>query len=347
MSVPFLLLLPVRNFCLVEARRPSSRLAFSTAPIAARRIASYSSSRPQYSRCFSAVEAVNDDNTILSSTSTHIVDGIVCREIPIELPVVGVVTVLEATAESQESLVDMALALDDDELREGEQKLSAGDPYGAVLWPAAWAVASYLLTSEGITTDRSKKEDLVSSSASKRPLTGLSILELGTGTGLVSIAAALGGAKVLATDYEPLALTLTEYAAKSFHGDEIVLPIELQLLDMCNFDTPLPLVDLVVAADIMYEPKTGIAMAHRAVEALKQGSRVLVGDSPGRPGRPAFLKALKELGVSDEAIFQDTIGRTCSGPRHELICGKGSTSVSATPKELPVAIMDLNPSMLS
>jgi predicted nicotinamide N-methyase len=265
---------------------------------------------------------------------THFVDGVVCREIPIDVPVVGTVTVLEATAESQEDLVDMALALDE-ELSSSEQKLSAGDPYGAVLWPAAWAVAQYLLTYE-------ESSLLQSESRSSRPLEGQSIVELGTGTGLVSIAAALGGAKVLATDYEPLALTLTQYAAEQFHN----LSIETKLLDMCDSDTLLPMADLVVAADIMYEPKTGVAMAHRAVEALRQGSRVIVGDSPGRPGRPAFLQALKDLGVSG-ATFFDTVGRTCSGPRHELICGKDSTSVSDTPQELPVAIMDLNPSMLN
>jgi predicted nicotinamide N-methyase len=261
----------------------------------------------------------------------HIVDGIRCREIPIDVPVVGIVTLLEATVEAQEELVDMALALDDE--IEGERKLAAGDPYGAVLWPAALAVAKYLLTA---TFTSSKDEE-------PKPLQECSILELGTGTGLVSIAAALGGAKsVLATDYEPLALTLTQYAATEFHG--ISLPT--QLLDMCDHETPLPAADLVVAADVMYAPKTGIAMAHRAVEALRRNSRVIVGDSPDRPGRPAFLKTLRELGVSSEAKFVDTIARTCSGPRHELICGKGSLSVSETPKDLVVAIMDLNPSML-
>lgn len=302
----------------------------------------------RWSRFFSMAAMADDGSTeILSSTGispTHVVDGVVCREIPMELPVVGIVTVLEATAESQESLVDMALALNEEELGVQGQKLSAGDPYGAVLWPAAWAVANWLLTTEGIYTKTHVKS---SSSPNNKPLTGLTMLELGTGTGLVSIAAALGGAKVLATDYEPLALTLTEYAARSFH-DDLSHQIDTQLLDMCDYNTPLPQVDLVVAADIMYEPKTGIAMAHRAVEALKQGSRVIVGDSPGRPGRPAFLKALKELGIQEgAAVFQDTIGRTCSGPRHELICGKGSTSVSSTPKELPVAIMVLDPSMLA
>lgn len=262
--------------------------------------------------------------------------------------------VLEATAESQDSLVDMALALDEEELGGREQKLIAGDPYGAVLWPAAWAVANYLLIEDISSSSRTALE------SSRKPLEGLTILELGTGTGMVSISAALGGARVIATDYEPLALALTKYAAESFHGSNranrnasishniIHSPISTKILDMCDHDgSPLPEgIDLVVAADIMYEPKTGVAMARRAVEALRRGSRVIVGDSPGRPGRPAFLDTLRTLGVTG-AAFVNKVGRTCSGPRNELICGKGSTSVSEIPQELPVAIMDLDPSMLT
>lgn len=284
-------------------------------------------------RCLSAFAPGNEENDD-GTTIIHVVDGVKCREVPIDLPLVGTVTVLEATAESQGDLVDMALALDENELH-GDQKLSAGDPYGAVLWPAAWAVAKYILTTSNIGTRTTEGA----------PLEGLYVVELGTGTGLVSIAAALGGAHVLATDYEPLPLVLTQYAARTFHGK--TLQIETKLLDMCDYDTPLPKADIVVAADIMYEPKTGVAMAHRVVEALRQGSRVIVGDSPGRPGRPAFVETLSSLGVSNEAKFIETIGRTCSGPRHELICGQGSTSVSQTPKDLTVALMDVVPSMLT
>jgi predicted nicotinamide N-methyase len=254
----------------------------------------------------------------------HVVNDILCREIPIDLPTVGRITILEATTESQEELVHMALLLEEEFLQQQNPKLQAGDPYGSVLWPAAWAVANYLLNNSTI------------------DLSSCTLLELGTGTGLVSMAAALGGATVLATDYEPLALELTDYAARTFHN----LEIQCQILDMCDYETPLPPADLVVAADIMYEPKTGVAMAHRAVEALERGSRVIVGDSPDRPGRPAFLAKLKELGVVG-AEFHETVGRTCSGPRHALICGKGSASVSETPQDLAVGLMDLFPSMLS
>jgi predicted nicotinamide N-methyase len=266
----------------------------------------------------------SDIADVSSLEGHHVVNDIICREIPMDLPTVGRITILEATAKSQEELVDMALLLEEEVEQQQNQKLQAGDPYGAVLWPAAWAVANYLLTNSTI------------------DLSCCTLLELGTGTGLVSIAAAVGGATVVATDYETFALELTDYAARTFHN----LEIRCQILDMCDYETPLPPADLVVAADIMYEPKTGIAMAHRTVEALKRGSRVIVGDSPGRPGRPAFLAKLKELGVVG-AEFHETVGRTCSGPRHELICGKGSTSVSETPQDLSVALLDLNPTMLA
>ena len=279
--------------------------------------------------------ATNMNSTTSRVGSLHFVNGIAFREVPMNLPLVGTVTILEATSESQEELVDMALLLDEEieeasqylskENKELKQELKKGDPYGAVLWPAAWAVARHLLLS----TQQSPK----------LPLQGLSILELGTGTGLVSLAAALGGAdRVFATDYEDLALLLTRYAADNFHSS-ISPAIETCLVDLCD-TTPLPPADIVVAADVMYEPQTGIALAHRVVEALDRGSRVIIGDSPGRAGRPNFLETLQQLGVED-ASFVETVGRTCTGPRHELICGKGSKSVSETEQDLEVAIMDL------
>ena len=120
----------------------------------------------------------------------------------------------------------------------------------------------------------------------------------------------------------------------------MVLPA---LFDICDHDTPLPKADIVIAADIMYEPKTGIATAHRTVEALKAGSRVIIGCSPGRPGRPHYASTLKELLPGVNAEFKDVEGRTCSGPRNDLICGKGSSSISEEPKALMGALMDLKP----
>ena len=155
-----------------------------------------------------------------SATSFHVVDSIECREVTIDIQVVGPVTILEATAKSQEDLVDMALALDEDELTAPNQ-LQAGDPYGAVLWPAASAISDYLLTQCG-------------------SLEGITILEVGAGTGLVSLAASLGGAaKILATDYEPIPLRLLEYAQAKLNNG--LTPIET-----CTFLCKQPGVGFVI-----------------------------------------------------------------------------------------------------
>ena len=258
------------------------------------------------------------------SERQHVVSGVECVEVPMDIPSLGRVVVLEATAEAQNVLVN--LALDEDTSNVGGPQLKAGDPYGSVLWPAAYAVAANIME------DPSYKSTLPT----------MKVLELGAGTGLVSLAISMAGAKhVIATDYEEIPLRLLEYAATNLNGN---CPIECRLLDMKDYDCPLPPVDLVVAADIMYEPQTGIAMAKRAVEAMSAGARVLVGDSPGRPGRKAFLEELERQGVGN-AAFKDTVGYTCSGARNELICGKDSTSVSDTPQKLMVALMELDPTI--
>lgn len=228
-------------------------------------------------------------------STNHNVDGIQCVEVSINVELVGNVNILEATAESQEDLINMALEED-------------GDPYGTVLWPSALTVASYLLTRVGSTT-------------TANALNGLSVLELGAGTGLVSLVASLSGAKmVIATDYEEAPLKLLKYAATHLNGKAVTVPdnIEIAHLDLCDFETPLPYADIVVAADVMYEPKTGRALAKRTIEALKQGSRVIVGDSPGRAGRPAFQKELQRLGITSNLVFKQVASRTRTNKEKEI-----------------------------
>jgi predicted nicotinamide N-methyase len=259
----------------------------------------------------------------------HTVQGIECVEVTLNLPLIRQVTVLEATAESQEVLVN--LALEDDassNLRVAQHSLKSGDPYGAVLWPASLAIASYILTNVNVRDQ--------------------TVLELGAGTGLVSLAACGAGAlSVTATDYESIPLQLLEFAAAYLNPAldiDMDRQLHCQLLDLCDTTAPLPAAAWVVAADIMYEPVTGRAVAVRALEALERGSHVLIGDSPGRAGRPAFLEELARLGV-EHGGFVDTVGSTVTGARHELICGKGSTTVSLEPQALTVAIMELDPAL--
>lgn len=146
-----------------------------------------------------------------SSTTTyakeeHSVNGLKCIEITIPLPLIGDVTILEANADSQDTLVNSALG------EESNHKLNTDDPYGAVLWPSARTLAEYLLLNYGNQDDND---------GGKKALTGLTILELGAGTGLVSIAASIAGANVIASDYETIPLNLLQYASTHLNNSPI------------------------------------------------------------------------------------------------------------------------------
>lgn len=109
----------------------------------------------------------------------------------------------------------------------------------------------------------------------ERDVRGLRVLELGCGLGLPSIAAALGGANVLATDWAPDALDVTRRNAQR-NGAQV----ETLLADWSQPATLLERApfDLVLCADVLYEP--------RNVDALlallpKLAPEVLLGE-PGR-----------------------------------------------------------------
>jgi hypothetical protein len=125
------------------------------------------------------------------STSVS-VEGLECTRVTVQLPSnsfgVDEVTLLEASADTQEVLVDKALDLD--------ASGAEGDPYGVVSWPASRTVASRLLQFDA------------------SELRNWTVLELGSGTGLVSLTAALAGApRVIASDFNPFALKMLEAAA--------------------------------------------------------------------------------------------------------------------------------------
>jgi predicted nicotinamide N-methyase len=111
---------------------------------------------------------------------------------------------------------------------------------------------------------------------------GLRVLELGCGLGLPSLAAAAGGADVLATDWAEEAVELLRSNAER-NG----LPLEVSRV---RWDEPEPLLreapwDLVLGADLLYEARN----AEQLAELLPRlGSEALLGE-PGRPYARAFL----------------------------------------------------------
>jgi predicted nicotinamide N-methyase len=136
-------------------------------------------------------------------------------------------------------------------------------PYWAELWPSSLALARAI---------------------GGRALRGARTLELGCGLGLPSIAAALAGGRVLATDWSPEAVELTAVNAERNGA-------ALETL-VCSWTEPEPLLaaapwDLVLASDVLYE--------RRNVDLLvgllpRLTAEVWLAD-PGRPPTASFLEA--------------------------------------------------------
>ncbi|MES1248461.1 MAG: 50S ribosomal protein L11 methyltransferase [Actinomycetota bacterium] len=133
-------------------------------------------------------------------------------------------------------------------------------PYWAELWPSGVALAEHVAA---------------------RALDGKRVLELGAGLGLPSLAAALRGADVLATDWAEDAVTLL---AANAARNGIGLRAEAM-----RWDEPERFGagwDLVLAADVLYEQRN----AEQLLDLLPRlrAAEILVAE-PGRPFAKDFL----------------------------------------------------------
>ena len=113
-----------------------------------------------------------------------------------------------------------------------------------------------------------------------------SMVEIGCGLALPSLAAARAGVSVLATDRDAVALDFVSAAAEDQNID-----IATQVFDVEDASTALPPGDLVVLADVFVTDPVAEACAARCEEALRRGSDVLV-VAAARSTRDAFLRAL-------------------------------------------------------
>jgi predicted nicotinamide N-methyase len=113
------------------------------------------------------------------------------------------------------------------------------------------------------------------------------VLELGCGLGVPSVAAALGGAEVLATDWAPEALEVTRRNAE-LNG----VAVETVLADWAQPEALLARApfELVLCSDVLYEP--------RNVDALldllpRLSDEVLLGE-PGRQTAARFFELAEQ-----------------------------------------------------
>lgn len=141
-------------------------------------------------------------------------------------------------------------------------------PYGAVLWPAAIALAHEVVS---------------------RPIAGARILELGAGTGLPGIAAAALGAHVVQTDRQKLALHVCqENAARNG------VTVEHRVADWTAWDDTTHY-DLILGSDILYAEPLHPYLKLIFERNLAPGGTVLLAD-PFRSTSMSLLEAMESEG---------------------------------------------------
>lgn len=144
-------------------------------------------------------------------------------------------------------------------------------PYWARPWPAGVLLAEHVLAHE--------------------PGQGRRAIELGCGIGLVSVAAALAGWRVTASDYDEDALAFARLNAER-NG------VSLEAAEWIDFieQPPTCQYDCVLAADLLYERRLSKPVAHWIALALAPGGYALASD-PNRSAAAEFPEALAACGL--------------------------------------------------
>jgi predicted nicotinamide N-methyase len=148
-------------------------------------------------------------------------------------------------------------------------------PFWAFAWAGGQALARYVLDHPEV-------------------VAGQRVLDLGAGSGLVSIAAAMaGGAPVVAADIE----TFSECAI-ALNAEANGVHVEVLIADL--LDNPAqraPRADVILVGDLFYEQTTAQRALAFLSRNLAMGTRVLVGD----PGR-AYLPKDRLRKLADYAV---------------------------------------------
>lgn len=178
--------------------------------------------------------------------------------------------------------ISLLLLKDATALAEGDTEYPNGDIYWGELWPAGLACAAGVLAGE-IVWQRGSAP----------------ILEIGSGAGVVSIAAALAmklglapRTPIIATDREPRALELIKANALRNGVAEFVSTEQLDWQRKYSRQHPL-----IFAADCLYRPDAGRQLATFLRQALTDDGRALVID-PERWSARHFSLHAQQAGLA-------------------------------------------------
>ena len=160
-------------------------------------------------------------------------------------------------------------------------------PFWAAAWPGGQALARLVLDRPSL-------------------VAGRSVLDLGSGSGLVAVAAVMAGAGVVvASEVDPYGRTAVAVNA-ALNG---VGPVRV-VGDLLGGEPPAA--DVVLAGDVCYDREMTERVLPFLAAARARGAEVLVGD-PGRPYLPADrLEAVSVLDVPEtegEGLRRTTVWR--------------------------------------
>lgn len=153
-------------------------------------------------------------------------------------------------------------------------------PYWAQPWPASVLLAEHILGS--------------------RPGQGRTAVEIGCGIGVVSVAAALAGWQVTASDYDQDATAFAELNAGR-NGVKLAGTDQIDFIEQ----PPVRKFDAVFAADLLYERRLGAPVASWIAAALTFDGFALVGD-PHRSAADEFPEHAARCGLKVEILEAST-----------------------------------------
>jgi ETFB lysine methyltransferase len=156
-------------------------------------------------------------------------------------------------------------------------------PYWADIWPSARILAERVVS---------------------MPVDDRRYLELGCGAGLVSVAAAIAGFDVTATDYYEEALRFTALNVLLNTG----VLIDTRIGDWRRFPHDLGRFELVAGSDVLYEQPHAALIASVIDRTLTARGTAIIAD-PGRLAAPQFIEECQTRGmptaILDRVAFEE------------------------------------------